>query len=125
MAKGLPNFYRGDTVKLALEFTAEDGSGAPVDITGWVITTTLKSSLALADDAAAWRISQTAPANAQSTAGQIVLVIPSTVSGAVNPGLYWIDIERRIPGAGGDPDDVLTVLVQEIECMADVTRSPP
>lgn len=125
MAKGLPNFYRGDTVKIALEFTAEDGSGAAVDITGWIVTSTLKSDRALADDAAAWQISQTAVAGAQSLAGKLVLVIPSTTSGAVEPGLYWTDIERRIPGAGVEPDDVLTVLAQEIECLADVTRNAP
>ncbi len=122
MAKGIPNFYRGDTFKVAMTFAPEDDASSVVDITGWIITTTLKSDVSLADDAAAWHVSITAPANASSQAGQMILVVPSTTTAAVTPGRYFLDIERRIPGTGGEPDDVLTVLFQEIECLPDVSR---
>ena len=114
----LPNFYRGDTLKISAEFTEDDGT--VIDITGWIFFVTLKSDPEADDDDAELEYEVTAPANADSEAGQIILDIPYTLTAPLIPNtLYYMDIQRVIPGS---PLDVATLHKQTIRVLRDITQ---
>lgn len=113
----LSPFYRGDTVRYALEFTNEDGT--PQDVTNWVVTVTMKTNLNDADVDAALQV-QTTLSGADALNGIGTVTLPSDETALVEPGEYHIDIQRSIPGS---PPDVQTIHYQRINVLADVTRS--
>jgi len=96
----LQNFRRGDTYKLKLNFPGRD-------ITGWLFTFTMKS--ALEDTIPALQITRTAGdgSNDDPANGIVYLEVDSLTSAALNPGNYFYDIQRVIPG---NPPDVRTIL---------------
>jgi hypothetical protein len=104
----LPSFHRGDTYR-PVRVVYPD-----VDITGWIFSISLKANL-----------NQTTPdaqtvvvaAGEAAEAGEVVLALTSAQT-AIPPGIYHMDIERRIPG---NPDHVHTLVYQRVRCLPDVT----
>ena len=109
MANLIPNFYRGDTVPVRIEYAG------PVDITGWIFTITFKS--ALTDTTPALQLQQTA-IGADAILGIVRFEITSEQTATLGVGTFFLDIERRIPG---NPDNVATILYQKIKALPDVT----
>jgi hypothetical protein len=108
MAPTIPNFYRGDTVSVKIQYTGG------IDITGWIFTITLKTELT--DAAPALQVQQTA-SGVDAAAGVVRLVLTSVQTAPLS-GWFYLDIERRIPGS---PDNVRTIIYQKIKVVADVT----
>jgi hypothetical protein len=105
----LPDFFRGDTYPLIrIEYTG-------IDITGWIFTLTMKTSLD--DETPALQVQVTAT-GVDATEGKAFIPITSAQTIALATGKYFLDIERRIPGS---PDNVRTIIFQKIRCLADVT----
>jgi hypothetical protein len=105
----LPDFFRGDTYPLIrIEYTG-------IDITGWIFTLTMKTSLD--DETPALQVQVTAT-GVDATEGKASIVITSEMTSSLTPKTYVMDIERRIPGS---PDNVKTIVFQKIKCMQDVT----
>lgn len=97
--------------------TALDGS--PEAIAGRIFTITAKADVTTGDNEAAFQVVTVAPAGADSDAGKIRLVVPSTDT-AVDPGTYALDIEMRDTAT---PANVETIYFQDdFEVLSDVTR---
>lgn len=121
MARLLENFYRGDTVRIPLTFstsvTDDDGvtTETPIDITDYVIWTTLKSDIELSDEDAGLQVAtvvHTDPAN-----GQTELVLEAALTTLLEPGKYSYDIQTVTPDG-----DVSTIECGIVKVYADVTR---
>ena len=100
MAVELPSFYRGDDHATQITVRVKD-SQDPVDISGWLFTLSLKLSTELPDqpelDADGHRqvlqVRKLAPADEDSQAGRIVLVLPHSQTRQLIPTIYQQDIQ--------------------------------
>ena len=110
----LTDFYRGDTVVIPLTFTQADGN--PLDLTGYTIWLTMKSSTDDADDDAVVQVSVTEHTDAVN--GQTSITIPASTTANIEPGKYMYDIQM-VSGEGV----VSTLELSKVKVMADVTRS--
>lgn len=111
------DFIRGDDLDFPISIV--DAAGVAVNITGEYFTATLKADRASADSAAVWQVTVQA-AGAQALAGKTTISVSGVVNSATPEGSYWLDIQR-VTTAG----KVKTHLLQQINCVADVTRNIP
>ena len=123
----ISDFKRGDTKRYKFSFTQNTGTQevpvyTPVDITNWAIFFTLKVNQDDADTIAAAQVKAVAggyafddPAN-----GIMYLVMGSDVSDAIEPGKYYYDFQRVIPGT---PPDVKTLDSDVVSVEVDNTRA--
>jgi hypothetical protein len=103
---------RGDTKVYSLKF--EDKCDIPIDITGWTVYFTVKSSVKDEDDDAI--IKKDVTIHTDPTAGRTAISLsPSDTS--VAPGNYIYDIQVKT--ASGD---IHTILENGITISQDVTR---
>lgn len=110
----LPDFFRGDTYSITLNFT-DPTSGQAIDITGYVFTITLKVNEADADPGALQK--QVTASGPAALAGKVEVRLESDETGiAVGP--YFMDLQRTIPGS---PPDVLTIKKQVINVLQDIS----
>ena len=116
----LPDFRRGDTFDIPMTIV-NSTTGLPIDISGYVFTTTLKADTADADSAAKWQVTKTAT-GPDAVLGKITLSVAASITYAIEPGAYVLDVQRTIPGV--EPQ-VRTLLYQAIRCLPDVTRGTP
>lgn len=96
MSDTIPPIAIGDEIVIDLTFTNVDGSA--IDISGHLLTATVKLDLA-ATDVPATQLKVTAPNNATSQAGKISLVLTSALTGAVAPGEPYLGLRKIIPGS--------------------------
>jgi hypothetical protein len=109
--KKIQNFYQGDTVPIALNFTA---NGSPIDITGSVIKFTMKVNLTDADPGALQVTADlTDPVN-----GQALITLESVDTNALDVREYYFDIEWT--NASGAKR---TIINSTIRVLAQVTDS--
>lgn len=113
----LSPFYRGDTKILRFAFTESDGKA--LDITGHELWFTLKRDLADPDEQAALQKRVIFPAGTDAAAGIGVLTLESGETGSIEPGTYFYDLQRVIPGT---PPVVTTLMSGRIAVLPDVTR---
>lgn len=110
----LTSFYRGDTVPLAVSFSR---TGIPEDITGHIVTLTLKATMTDPDPGAV-QVQVVCPPGAESDAGTVTITIGSDQSKLLSPGTYFYDVQKVIPGS---PPIVQTAVSGNVTVMADVT----
>jgi len=110
---------RGDT--RTVRFTVQDGE-SPKDITGYLFFCTLKANEDDPDSAAALQVSTTVGDDARDDAagGICYLVLPSTATAAVEPGAYFYDLQRVIPGS---PPEVKTLESGWVQVKYDATEA--
>lgn len=114
----LPNFYRGDTYPIRLQFS-DPSTGQAIDITGWVFTVTIKTNATDPDNTALIQI-QVVASGSEAIAGEVTVTLSSTDTD-IAVGTYVMDIQRAITGT---PPDILTVIKQNITVLQDVTLTP-
>lgn len=103
---------RGDTLAFKFEFT--DAAGAPVDITGWIIYFTCKTSLEDADDDAL--IAKEIDTHTSPTGGLSSLIIAADELDALaGKTFYDVQIEKT-------DGTILTPLIGQLFFAKDVTR---
>jgi len=111
-------FYRGDTVRIPLEFaTYTDDTQTttePIDITGYLIFLTLKSSIEDSDEDAAVQVITSAHEDAEGGISEIV--IPASLTGTLTPGKFYYDIQTVTPAG-----DVTTIECSKVTVYKDVT----
>ncbi len=111
--------FRGDTWVFDIAF--DDGRGNPIDITGNVLSITLKNHPGDVDGDAALQHSVTFPDDEASSRGEGQMMIPSNKTG-IPPGTYRYDIQKVIPP--DDPDDppiVTTLMYGSFTVVGDIT----
>ena len=113
----LSPFFRGDTKVLRFSFTESDGR--PIDISGHELWFTLKREIADPDEQAVLQKRVIFPPGTDSETGNGVLNLDSSETGAVDPGTYFYDLQRVIPGS---PPVVTTLMSGRIAVLPDVTR---
>ncbi|MBF0181326.1 MAG: hypothetical protein HQM03_14990 [Magnetococcales bacterium] len=111
-------FYRGDTQVFPLQITSV--GNAPVDITGHEWWFTMKRSADEQDRDAVFQKRIVFPPGDQSTVGEGALVLHSSETRAIEPGIYLYDMQHVIPGF---PPIVATLMSGQINVLADITRS--
>ena len=112
MSTHISDFYRGDTVSWSLTFTE---NGSPLDLTGAVITFTMKSKKDDPDSDAV--IQKVATLNADPTTGLATIVIPATET---YPLLGQYHYDFQLVQSDGT---VLTLAIGTVEVKYDITRS--
>jgi hypothetical protein len=115
-SSGIGSFYRGDSKNFRLTF--KDSSGVAIDITGFELWFTMKSSVADLDASAAVQKVVTFAAGADATAGIGELAL-SSVDTAVTPGIYFYDFQLVDPTA--TPPIVTTITSGKVTVLQDVT----
>lgn len=123
MPDATSQLIRGDTMPIDVEIKAADGT--PEDITGNVFTVTFKSpeklkSTTSDDSDADLQYTYTVPSGADASAGLASLSVPASKTKDLAPGMYWYDLQRKIPGS--EPQ-IYTLIRETIEVLADVTRT--
>lgn len=109
--------YRGDTFKLTVDFTyTENGETTPLDITGWDIFSTLKSSPKLSDAEAEASIDLLNVSHFQAPDGILFLEYPSDVTKNLETGNYYLDVQIKIGTY------VKTVLNGRLKVLSDITQ---
>ena len=105
--------FRGDTLTKSLSF--KDENSAAIDITGWTIWFTIKSSQ---DDADSAKVAQDeVTVHTSSTAGLSTISLTATETDALE-GNYYYDIQiKKVDGT------VKTVLDGRITFSKDITRA--
>lgn len=110
-------FYRGDTKVFSVSFT--NSSGLPLDVSGHTLWFTMKLLATDLDAAAVFQKRIVFPEDASSRNGVGSLIIESTETDNFDPGTYFFDIQKVIPGT---PPVVTTMLAGKIIVLADITR---
>lgn len=110
-------FFRGDTKTYTLTF--KDGTGRAIDVSGHELWFTMKRQITDPDSEAVLQKRVVFADNEASRAGSGMLVLDSTETGAVEPGTYWCDLQKVVPGS---PPVVATLLSGKIAVLPDVTR---
>lgn len=110
-------FFRGDTKVFTLSF--KDGAGRAVDVSGHELWFTMKRQINDPDAAAVLQKRIVFPGDETSRAGEGVLVLDSAETGDIEPGTYFYDLQKVIPGA---PPVVATLLSGKIAVLPDITR---
>ena len=119
----LQPFYRGDDFALEVSLknkTSQD----PVDITGWVLTSTMKLSSELPDTAQlddnghrqVLQVIKKVPAGDDASNGIAKLLFPHDQTAELIPTTYQLDIQAEVS------DSVTTLVKGKIKVLADVTR---
>lgn len=114
----LAPFYRGDTKVFNLSF--KDSSGAPIDITGHELWFTMKLSVTDQDANAVIQKKIVFSSSTESQSGIGSLTLDSTETGAIDPGVYYFDIQKVIPET---PPVVATLMSGKIAVLPDITRN--
>ncbi|HAT48864.1 MAG: hypothetical protein HQL07_03900 [Nitrospirae bacterium] len=114
----LSAFYRGDTKVWGLSF--KDSVGAPIDVTGHELWFTMKREITDLDEDAVLQKKIIFSSGAESENGIGTLTLDSTETGAIDPGNYFFDLQKVIPGS---PPIVATLISGKISVLPDVTRS--
>jgi hypothetical protein len=86
-----PPIIIGDTLKYL--FTFVDTSGVASDVTGQSVRFTLKTSADIPDSGALINVSVTG-SGGDAVAGNILVVVSSTLTDALTPGTFWYHFER-------------------------------
>lgn len=109
--------YRGDDKSFNVS-VVEDGTGDPVDITGWVFKSTMKlNPLTSPDDTdAPLQIDIPALSGAAAVTGLFTLTLPKEQTELLTPGVYFFDLQGEVSGA------VSTIVSGRVRVKADVTR---
>lgn len=108
------SMYRGDDYTVKLTFT--DDQTAPIDITGWVLKSTLKISPEMSDDAdLVVKVDVPALIGTDATNGIAYLTYPHEQTRNMVPGQYFLDVQKEHMGA------VATVLKGTLTVDSDVT----
>ena len=118
----LSPFFRGDDHTIRVLVTQRD-SDDPVDVTGWVVTSTMKLTTEIADDdefdddgyRQVLKTSVTAPDNEDSQAGIFYLTFPSSGTRQLIATEYEIDIQSEASNV------VRTLYAGRVEVQPDVT----
>lgn len=108
------SIVRGDSK--SYQFTFRDASGAPVDITGWLVSMTVKANWAQEDAEAVVSIDVTEhidPANGIT----LIALTPAAHTDGITPGKYYYDIQVKT-AAGG----ITTIMRGPFSIEYDVTR---
>ncbi|MBF0108758.1 MAG: hypothetical protein HQL76_06245 [Magnetococcales bacterium] len=116
-------FYRGDTKVFTLSFAAV--AGTPIDITGHELWFTMKHSPNDPDVAAVLQKRIVFPATPESVAGAGSLTLHSTETAVIEPGVYFYDMQKVIPGIPGEPNTppvVATLISGRIQVLPDITQ---
>lgn len=116
-------FYRGDDFALEIKVRDKE-TQSPIDITGWVLVSSLKLSTETPDDPEmhpdgyrqVLRVLKVVTAGAEAEAGTASLLFPHDQTAELLPTRYQIDIQAE------HDDTVITLLKSTIEVQADVTR---
>ena len=114
----LSPLYRGDTREFEFEFT--NSAGLPLDITGHELWFTVKRDIGDADVDAILQKKIVFPSSPQSEKGEGTLTLDSTETDGLEPGVYFYDFQRVMPGI---PPVVKTLVSGKISVLPDVTRS--
>lgn len=117
-------FYRGDTKVFTLSFATV--AGRPIDITGHELWFTMKQTASDPDSAAVLQKRIVFPVTSASVAGSGSLLLDSTETSVIEPGIYLYDMQKVIPGIPGDPGTppvVATFISGRIQVLPDITRS--
>ncbi|MBF0342116.1 MAG: hypothetical protein HQL95_14320 [Magnetococcales bacterium] len=110
-------FYRGDTKVFTLSFSNPDAS--PVDITGHTLWFTMKRTANDQDSEAVLQKRVMFPSTPASVAGSGSLLLDSTETSLIEPGIYLYDMQKVIPG---NPPVVATFISGRIQVLPDITR---
>ncbi|OSM07661.1 hypothetical protein [Magnetofaba australis] len=116
-ASNLAPFYRGDTKSFNLTF--RDANGDPIDLSGHELWFTMKREIGDADDAAVLQKRIVFLPNAESAAGNGVLILDSSETSAIDPGTYYFDMQKVIPE---NPPLVTTLMSGRVSVLPDVTQ---
>ncbi len=108
--------YRGDTWRIPVEAVLD---GVPEDLTGCELWFTLKGSLADPDPGVLQR-RVFVPAGQAAVMGVAEIIVPATLTAAVEPGGYYFDVQRI---RSGTSVDVRTLVSGEFNVIFDVTRT--
>lgn len=108
--------YRGDTFKLTLDFTYTDGETTPLDINGWDISSTIKSSPKLSDAEAEASVDYLNISHTQAQYGIIFLEYTNEVTKDLAVGNYYLDVQVRIGNY------VKTILNARLKVLSDITQ---
>ncbi|MBF0191633.1 MAG: hypothetical protein HQL99_10925 [Magnetococcales bacterium] len=117
-------FYRGDTKVFTLSFSTV--AGHPIDITGHELWFTMKRTANDPDSEAVLQKRVIFPSTPESMAGSGSLLLDSTETDAIEPGIYLYDMQKVIPGIPGDPGTppvVATFISGRIQVLPDITRN--
>lgn len=107
------DFHSGDTLTILVDITDPE-SGDAVDISGMLFIVTMKSDVDMPDAEAEFQVKKTAPDG--STSGHIEIEVASDETD-VEPGRFYIDLRRIIPGA---PPDVWTIFSHPLKVLSAV-----
>jgi hypothetical protein len=105
--------YAGDTKIFNLEVKRDN---LPVDITGSVVTFTMKSNIDLPDEDAAVQVVVTSHVDAPS--GQTQIVIPAEMTNDLLRGKYYYDIQFKDLNG-----NVQTLIYNTVEVLPTVTKT--
>ncbi|CAM3844667.1 hypothetical protein [Parendozoicomonas haliclonae] len=114
MSNTLKPFYRGDTRPYTVSL--RDEADTPIDISGWVLSCTMKLSTEQPDSEAPVRVSNTI-SSADGVAGVAPVVLPKEQTQNLLATVYQIDFQLESPEGA-----VTTLFAGEVEVLADVTR---
>lgn len=117
-SSNLSSFFRGDTKSLNLEF--KDNDGIAIDITNHELWFTMKKKITDADEDAILQKKIIFPSDTNSENGLGTLTLESDETGAIEPGIYFYDIQKVIPE---NPPIVATLLSGKTSVRADITRN--
>jgi len=114
MEKNL-QIYRGDDKNY--NFVFKDGDGSPIDITGWILFFTVKSTVddAINDDAA--EVIKTISAHTNPAEGQTTVSILDTDTNGLSAGDYYYDFQVK-----KSTGKIMTIMHGGLEITREVTR---
>ena len=113
----LAAFFRGDTKVFNLSF--KDGKGQPIDITGHEMWFTMKRYVTDLDEDAVLQKRIVFPEGSDSQVGLGLLTMESDETKTLEPGTYFYDMQKVIPG---NPPVVATFMSGRIGVISDITR---
>lgn len=119
----LQPFYRGDDFALEVQLRQKE-SQTPIDITGWVLTSTMKLSSELPDNPQmndtgqrqVLQVIKVVPDNDDARQGRATLLFPHEETEQLIPTTYQLDIQAEVS------DSVTTLMKGKIQVLSDVTR---
>lgn len=115
MAKGISDFFRGDTRRYTIKLTDENGNPISVDGTEFVMT--FKTDPTLPDSEAAIQVVVTGHEdNPSDPKGEVVIVLDAATT-QVEPGMYFYDIQMKTPSG-----EVTTLIAGQVQIKQDVTH---
>lgn len=113
MANYLFEFYRGDDYAFKGKITDEDQN--PVDISGWVLKTSMKLNFQDPDEEATVKVDQGPLSGAEAEAGEFYLLLPHEQTKNLLPAPYFFDVQREFMGT------VSTIIRGRVKVHGDVT----